>query len=191
LPMGVSLYKSPVDTSMYAIVGRKTGPNKNYMYQYKLIADSVGVTAQLTRKFGKFSGQKEIEAMAIDDEMGLIYYSDEGVCVRKYYAEPDKGNEELSCFGGEYFLQDIEGIAIATYPNGEGYIIVSDQQKGQFNIFSRNDNTFVKALNLTTLETDGCEVVTVPLNDTFSRGLFVAMNDEKNFYFYNFGRLME
>jgi 3-phytase len=32
---------------------------------------------------------------------------------------------------------------------------------------------------------NGDDMVTVPLNDTFSNGLFVAMNDEKNFYFYN------
>ena len=86
-------------------------------------------------------------------------------------------------------MADIEGIAIATYENGDGYLIVSNQQKGEFNIFSRNANQFVKAVNLSTTETDGCEVVTVPLNNTFTNGLFVAMNDEKNFYFYDLGKL--
>ncbi|WP_136466700.1 phytase [Flagellimonas onchidii] len=190
LPMGISLYKSPKDSSVYVIVGRKTGPSDGYLYQYKLVSDSLGVKADIVRKFGKFSGQKEIEAIAVDDENGWIYYSDEGVCIRKYYAEPSKGNEEISCFGGEHFLADIEGIAIANFPNGEGFIIVSDQQKGQFNIFSRKDNSFIKAVNLTTLETDGCDVVTVPLNETFSNGLFVAMNDEKNFFFYDLGKVL-
>ncbi|MEM7484784.1 MAG: phytase [Bacteroidota bacterium] len=191
LPMGIGLYKSPIDSSLYAIVGRKTGPVENYLYQYQFIADSVGVKSNLVRKFGKFSGQKEIEAIAVDDENGYIYYSDEGVCIRKYYVEPSKGNEEISCFGAEYFLEDIEGIAIATYPNGDGYLIVSNQQQGEFNIFSRKENEFLKAVNLSTHETDGCEVVTVPLNDTFKNGLFVAMNDEKNFYFYDLGKLMK
>ncbi|PWL40163.1 3-phytase [Flagellimonas aquimarina] len=191
LPMGIGLYKSPLDTSIYAIVGRKTGPSDNYLYQYKLVVDSSEVKIDLVRKFGKFSGEKEIEAIAVDDEMGFVYYSDEGVCIRKYHAEPKKGNEELSCFGTEHFLRDIEGIAIATYPNEEGFIIVSDQQRGQFNIFSRKRNAFIKAVNLTTLETDGCEVVTVPLNDTFPNGLFAAMNDEKNFYFYDLEKVLE
>ncbi|MEX0316248.1 MAG: phytase, partial [Allomuricauda sp.] len=88
LPMGISLYKSPQDSSVYAIVGRKTGPDGSYLYQYKLDSDSTGVSSNLVRKFGAFSGQKEIEAIAVDDEKGLIYYSDEGVCIRKYYAEP-------------------------------------------------------------------------------------------------------
>lgn len=189
LPMGISLYKSPKDGTVYAIVGRKTGPENGYLYQYELRGNRTGIQANLVRKFGSFSGQKEIEAIAVDDEEGFIYYSDEGVCIKKYYAEPSMGDKEISCFGGEHFLEDIEGIAIATYPNGEGYLIVSDQQLGQFNVFSRKDNVFVKAMNLTTHETDGCEVVTIPLNSTFSHGLFVAMNDQKNFYFYDLGKL--
>tara|TARA_R110000796_G_scaffold250788_3_gene380630 strand:+ start:35129 stop:36145 length:1017 start_codon:yes stop_codon:yes gene_type:complete len=189
-PMGISLYKSPKDSSMYAIVGRKTGPLEHYLYQYKLATDTTGiVTAEVIRKFGNFSGKKEIEAIAVDHELGFIYYSDEQHCIRKYHAEPSMGDEEISCFGGEYFKSDIEGIAIANFPDGEGFVIVSDQQMGQFNIFSRKTNTFIKAINLSTIETDGCDIVTTPLNSVFKNGLFVAMNDEKNFYFYDLEKL--
>ena len=191
LPMGISLYKSPKDSTVYAIVGRKTGPSGAYLYQYKFEVGSTGVKANLVRKFGSFSGKEEIEAIAVDDEQGYVYYSDEGVCIKKYHAEPSMGDEELNCFGGEHFLRDIEGIAIATYPNGEGFIIVSDQQRGQFNIFSRKDNSFIKAVNLSTTETDGCDVVTIPLNKTFPNGLFAAMNDEKDFYFYDLGKVLD
>lgn len=189
LPMGIAIYKSPKDSTFYLIVGRKTGPKAGYLYQYRLDADRAGVKTALVRKFGKFSGQKEIEAIAVDNENGFIYYADEGVCIRKYHAEPKMGDEEISCFGGEYFLEDIEGIAIATYSNGKGYIIVSNQQKGEFNIFSREENNFLKAINLSTVETDGCEVTTVTLNDTFKNGLFVAMNDSKQFFFYDLEKL--
>ncbi|GLB48411.1 phytase [Neptunitalea lumnitzerae] len=189
-PMGISLYKSPKDGAMYAIVGRKTGPLENYLYQYKLTADSTGiVTGEVVRKFGKFSGKKEIEAIAVDDALGFVYYSDEMAGVRKYFAEPSKGNEQVNFFGQKDFVEDIEGIAIATKPDGTGYIIVSDQQHGQFNVYNRTDNTFVKALNLSTVETDGCDVVTVPLNSTFTQGLFAAMNDDASFYLYDFKKL--
>jgi len=191
LPMGIAIYKSPVDSSFYAVVGRKKGPNEGYLYQYKLDYQNNKIQSTLVRKFGKFSGQKEIEAIAIDAELGYIYYADEGHCIRKYYAEPSKGNQEISCFGSEYFYKDIEGIAIAKMKNEGGYLIVSDQQKGQFNLFDRQTNAFIKAVNLTTTETDGCEVVTTPLNKTFSSGLFVAMNDAKNFYFYNLEKLLK
>ncbi|QTD38561.1 phytase [Polaribacter batillariae] len=191
LPMGVAFYKSPIDSSFYAIVGRKRGPKEKYLYQYKLIAKNGTIKTELVRKFGNFSGKKEIEAIAVDGEMGFVYYADERHCIRKYYAEPTKGNTEISCFGGDYFLADIEGIAIAKMPDKTGYLIISDQKKGQFNLFDRTTNAFVKAVNLSTLETDGCEVVTVPLNDTFKSGLFVAMNSEKNFYFYDLDKLLK
>jgi len=191
LPMGIAFYKSPVDSSFYAIVGRKTGPKNGYLYQYKLAFQNKKLQTTLVRKFGQFSQKKEIEAIAVDAELGYVYYSDEGHCIRKYHAEPSKGNKEISCFGGEYFYKDIEGIAIAKMKDYSGYLIVSDQQKGQFNLFDRKTNTFIKAVNLNSKETDGCEVVTTPLNDTFSSGLFVAMNDEKDFYFYDLKRILE
>ncbi|MDG3582588.1 phytase [Galbibacter pacificus] len=189
LPMGISLYHSP-EGKMYAIVGRKSGPLDGYLYQYELLADSTGVKTKLVREFGAFSGKKEIEAIAVDDEEGIVYYSDEGKCIRKYYADPSKGNKELACFGGEFFVDDIEGIAVANNVHSTDYIIVSNQQKNSFNIFNKSTLEFVKELNLTTKETDGCEVVTEPLNSVFRNGLFVAMNTEKNFFFFDIGKLL-
>ncbi len=190
LPMGIALYTSPKTGKTYAIVGRKTGPIDNYLYQYEFVFNGTAVTANLVRKFGQFSGKKEIEAIAVDNEQGLVYYSDEQHCIRKYYAEPSAGNDELACFGGDLFKEDIEGIAIAKTGPNSGYIIVSNQQQGEFNIFDRQTNAFIKAVNLTTLETDGCDVTTTPLGNTFPNGLFVAMNDNKNFYFYDFKKLI-
>ena len=56
-------------------------------------------------------------------------------------------------------------------------------------MYDRKTNELIRAVNLTTTETDGCEVVTVPLNDTFKNGLFVAMNDDGTFYYYDLGKL--
>ncbi|TRZ45796.1 phytase [Robertkochia solimangrovi] len=190
LPMGVSLYKSPIDGAFYAIVGRKSGPLNGYLHQYKLEANTAGISATLVRKFGQFSGKKEIEAIAVDDENGIVYYSDEGHCIRKYYAEPSKGDEELACFGAALFREDIEGIAIARFKDGEGYLIVSNQQQHSFVIFDRNSNEFIKELDLTTTETDGCDVVTESLGEKYPSGLFVAMNDAKNFYFFDLSKII-
>lgn len=189
LPMGIALYKSPKTGKQYAIVSRKTGPLDGYLFQYEIVSDSKGVSCKLVRKFGKFSGKKEIEAIAVDDINGFVYYSDEQFCVRKYYAEPNAGNNEISCFGGDKFLEDIEGIAIVEKGNG-GFIIVSNQQLGEFNIFDRNTNNFIKAVNLGTVETDGCDAVAVPLGKQFPNGLFVAMNDNKDFYFYDLDKVL-
>ncbi len=191
LPMGVSIYKSPQSGKTYAIVGRKNGPKDGYLHQIELVPSEKGFTPKLVREFGLFSGKKEIEAIAVDDELGFVYCSDEGDGIRKYYAEPDMGNKEIAIFGAEHFKDDIEGIAISTYPDGKGQIIVSNQQQGTFNFFNREDNSFEYALNLGTTETDGCEVTTASLGDKFPNGLFVSMNDngEKNFFYHDLSRL--
>lgn len=188
LPMGIALYKSPETNKLNAIVGRKTGPNNGYLYQYELNSDSLGVHSNLVRKFGEFSGKKEIEAIAVNDKEGIVYYSDEGHCIRKYHAEPSKGDKEIYCFGGEHFKADIEGIAIAHYTD-RSILIVSNQQAGTFNIFDAKTNAFIKEINLGTTETDGCEVTTVALGEAFPNGLFVSMNDDKTFFYHDLKKL--
>ncbi len=189
LPMGIAFYQSSKNNKTYLIVGRKEGPLDNYLYQYEITFDEK-FTLKLVRKFGQFSGKKEIEAIAIDNELGFIYYSDEQHCIRKYHAEPNKENEEIACFGGKQFKSDIEGIAIAKTNSKEGYLIVSDQQRGTFNFFDRQQNNFLGAVNLSTTQTDGCEVTTSSLGNQFPNGLFVAMNDDRNFFFYDLEKII-
>lgn len=197
--MGIALYKDP-SGNIYAMVGRKNGPRDGtYIWQYLLQDDGKGmVKASLVRKFGQFSGKKEIEAIAVDDALGYVYYSDEGFGVRKYYADPAKGNEELVVFGKTGFSQDHEGISIYAVTDSTGYILVSDQQTNRFHIYTRegsngdpNNHVLVRSLHLSTLESDGSEVISLPLNDVFRKGLFVAMSTDKCFQYYRWEDLMK
>ncbi len=192
--MGIALYKNPTTEKIYAIAGRKNGPaDGTYLWQYLLEDDGTGsVKATLVRKFGKFSGANEIEAIAVDDELGYVYYSDETVGVRKYYADPEKGNEELALFATTGFTDDQEGISIYTQEEGTGYILVSDQQANQFHIFPRegskgnpHQHDLIKIIKTSTNGSDGSDAVSVPLNSDFPKGLFVAMSDNKTFHLYN------
>lgn len=191
--MGIALYKQPETGKMYAIAGRKTGPTEgSYLWQYELQDDGHGfVKGTCVRKFGKYSGQKEIESIAVDSELGYVYYSDEGSGVRKYYADPARGNAELAWFARTGFSQDHEGISIYKINDGTGYILVSDQQANRFHIFTRegtpgnpHDHKLVKIVNVSTQESDGSDVTNVALNDQFKAGLFVAMSTDKTFQFY-------
>lgn len=184
--MGIALYTSP-KKEIYAIVGRKTGPTDGtYLYQYLLTDDGKGnVKATLKRKFGKYSGKKEIEAIAVDNEMGYVYYSDEQFGIRKYYADPAKGDAEISLFAEEGFKEDHEGISIYKLTDSTGYILISDQSANLFKVFKREgDNAFVKNLPMSTNNSDGSDVVSVPLNTDFKHGLFVGMSDNKTFQLY-------
>ena len=137
---------------------------------------------------------KEIEAIGVDDELGYVYYSDEGVGVRKYYADPDApdANKELALFATTGFTEDHEGISIYKINDGTGYILVSDQQANKFHIFKRegepndpHNHQLVKVVNVSTNESDGSDVTNVALNETFPNGLFVAMSDNKTFQIYS------
>ncbi len=197
--MGIALYRDTAGT-IFAIVGRKNGPKDgSYLWQYRLYDRGDGKAgAELVRKFGVFSGTKEIESIAVDDVMGYVYYSDEGIGVRKYYADPTKGNAELAVFGKGDFSVDNEGISFYSTTDSTGFILVSDQGVNRFNIYPRegkagnpHDHTLIRSIPLSTLESDGSDMVSIPLNGTFKKGLFVAMSTDKTFQYYRPEDLLE
>jgi 3-phytase len=190
--MGIALYKNFTTQEIYAVVGRKNGPSNGYLWQYKLEDSGKGtVKATLARKFGAYSGKKEIEAIAVDDELGYVYYSDEGTGVHKYYADPARGNDELALLGTTGFTQDHEGISIYKVNDGTGYILVSDQGANQFFIYPRegkaghpHDHPLLKIVKVSALESDGSDMTSTALNDQFKNGLFVVMSTDKTFHYY-------
>ncbi|MFW0718352.1 phytase [Pedobacter sp. N23S346] len=190
--MGISMYTDSKG-QIYVIVGRKSGPKEGgYLWQYLLKDDGKGnVKADLVRKFGSYSGKKEIEAIAVDNELGFVYYCDEQYGVRKYYADPAKGNKELALFGQGDFAVDNEGVAIYKTAGNKGYILVSDQGARQLKVYSRtgkadasNQHPLLTTIKYAANQTDGIDVVSVPLNADFKHGLLVAMSDDKTFHFY-------
>lgn len=195
--MGIALYQSPKSGKTYVIAGRKNGPTDGtYLWQYEVKSQDGNLSLELVRKFGNFSGNKEIEAIAVDNELGYIYYSDEGTGVRKYYAEPDMGNEELALFATEGFTDDHEGISIYKTSETEGYLLVSDQGANLFHVFPRegsqsnpHQHSLITTLPLSTLSSDGNEVTSADLGGEFSEGLFVAMSDDKTFQIYSWKQL--
>ncbi len=194
-PMGIALYRRPRDGALFAIVGGKSGPKENYLAQYRLEDDGAGtVKMTLVRQFGAYSGRKEIEAIAVDAELGYIYYSDETFGVRKYAADPDApdANRELARFATTGFTSDHEGISIYKHADGTGYILVSDQQANRFQVFPReglpgrpHEHPLLKAVPVAAIESDGSDVTAVPLGAKFPHGLFVAMSNGKVFHYYS------
>lgn len=196
-PMGIALYRHPQDGTIYAIVSRKRGPTEGYLWQYRLEDDGQGrVKGVLVRKFGAFSGEKEIESIAVDDAAGYVYYSDENLGIRKYFADPRQGSDELALFGTEGFIDDREGIAIYQRDEHRGYILVSDQQGNCFHIYRREGESgephrhrLLKTVHTVTNECDGCEIVSTTLSDKFPHGMFVAMSNNKTFQLYRWEAL--
>lgn len=193
--MGVALYRRPQDAALFAIVSRSDfgAPTAGYLHQYRLVDDGTGTLRGLfVRAFGTWSGNKEIEALAVDSELGYIYASDETHGIRKYLADPaaEDAEDELATFGTTGFARDHEGISIYPTGPGTGYILVSDQQADTFRIFPRegtasdpHDHPLLAVVKLSTDESDGSDITAAKLPG-FPGGLFVAMSTDKTFHYY-------
>jgi 3-phytase len=198
-PMGVSLYRRPADGAIFAIVAPKSGPREGYLGQYRLEDDGKGrVKAAFVRYFGRFSGGAEIEAVAVDDELGYVYYADEGDGIHKYSADPDRAHAaaELAHFGRSGFKADREGIAIYARADGAGYIVCTDQLEGnsEYHLYKRegepgrphDHSALVKVVRGGADSTDGLEITSRPLGPKFPAGMMVAMNSgPKNFLVFS------
>ena len=195
--MGVALYTRASDGAVFAIVSRSDyqAPLQGYLHQYRLIDDGTGtLRAVFTRSFGEWSGKKEVEAIAVDNELGFVYYSDENYGIRKYHADPaaDDADEQLAVIGLDGFTEDREGISIYRTGAGTGYILISDQQKNAFRVYRREGeagkphaHTFLKSIDVSAIESDGSEVTNAALGPQFPNGLFVAMSNGKVFHYYS------
>jgi 3-phytase len=208
-PMGIALYKRPSDSRVFAIVAPKTGARSEYLWQYALTdAGHRTVGGRLVRRFGTFSGigpvpdeEGEIEAVAVDDELGYVYYADERFGIRKWHADPDHvdAGRELAVIGQSTYTGDREGLAMMTGPGGAGYLLSSDQIEGGtiLRVYRRggpagrpHDHGDALFSVLTPADsTDGIEATSSPLPD-FPNGMVVMMNSEpKNFLFFRWDEL--
>ena len=192
-PMGIALYRRRRDSAIFAIVSPKTGPPDGYLWQYQLFETAPGrIGARFVRRFGRFSAMllrpdNEIEAVAVDDELGYVYYADEADGIHKWHADadhPDAGRE-LAHFGRTGFRGDREGIAIYTAAGGTGYLVCTDQldQNSEYHIYRRegapgnpHDHAEVAVFRGGADATDGLEISSRPLGPGLSSGVMIAMN---------------
>jgi 3-phytase len=199
-PMGVALYRRPKDGATFAIVSPKDGPREGYLWQYRL-ADAGGgrIGAQFVRRFGSFSAtsvreENEIEAVAVDDALGYVYYADEADGIHKWHADPDHqdAGRELAHFARQGFRGDREGIAIYALSDGTGYIVATDQldEDSEYHVYAREGapgNPHDHSREIAVLRggadaTDGIEISSSPLGPGLPSGALVVMNSgSRNF----------
>ena len=191
-PMGIAIYRRPADGSIFIVLSRKTGPRTGYLWEYQMVDGGNGQAAlRKVREFGNFSGKGEIEAIAIDDEFGFVYYADEWVGIHKWHADPSHpgAGNEIALFAAGVFAGDREGLAIYAAPNGAGYLVATDQLKegSRFYFYPRTgEQRLVKTLRTTAIATDGIEITSAPLGPAFPLGAMVAMNESgRNFLIYD------
>lgn len=201
-PMGIALYRRPADDAFFAIIAPKNGGATGYLWQYRLTVDPAThlVRGSLVRRFGRYSGTAEIEAVAVDDAAGYVYYSDELYGVRKWHADPDHpdADTEQAVLGADGFKRQREGIAVVPTGARDGFVVVSDQIEGgsELRIFRRtpdaSGHAVVAVVATQADSTDGLEVVPSGLPGDFTGGLLVMMNSRgRNFQLYRWADVVK
>lgn len=185
-PMGIATWRR-ADGKLYAFITPKAGPVKNHIAQYELVwnAASKKVDIKLVRRFGDYGGVKETESIAVDAKAGIVYYSDETVGNRAYWADPKKADaaSELDFFNRTGTTGDHEGIAIV-HKGEKTYVICTDQipANSHYRVFLRTkangkfSHQLVGAFSLGADETDGLEIIARPLGPNYPGGIVIAMD---------------
>lgn len=186
-PMGVGLFRRPVDGAIFAFVTPKGGPRTDHLAQYRITLNpkTKRYDAHWVRRFGGYSGVKETESVCVDDHRGVVYYSDETFGTRSISADPLQADQEYPTFNRTGTKGDHEGIALWSSRN---WLVCTDQIVGDsvYRVFDRYSKRFVGAFRGGADETDGIEICDRPLGPKFPAGIMVAMNSgPKNFLVYD------
>ncbi|MBL0927613.1 MAG: phytase [Phycisphaerales bacterium] len=194
---GLCMYRSAARGTLSVFVNSKNGT----VQQWELRAEGPErVAADLLRSFR--TGDRQIEGMAADDDLGLLYVGEEGLGVWRYSAEPpaaasteaEDGTPDprvlVDQASNGRLTPDIEGIAIYRGRDGTGYLIVSSQGDSTFAVYDRRPpNAYLFSFRVGpgsgpggevdgVTTTDGLEVVSVPLGPAFPQGALVVQDDE-------------
>ncbi|ACC84852.1 phytase [Nostoc punctiforme] len=189
---GLTLYRSPITNDYYVFTSRRqTGD----IAQFKLIDKGNGkIGAELVREFTIPSPtaadrSPQTEGMVVDQETGFLYIAQEDVGIWKFQAEPDGGTtgkliDRVRFEGGSHLTDDAEGLTIYYGKNGTGYLLASSQGDSTFVAYTREGNNeyvgnFAVGNNGSidrVQESDGADVINVPLGPNFPFGLFVTQD---------------
>ena len=187
---GLTIYRSPVTKDFYVFTSRRqTGD----IAQLKLVDKGNGTIGyELVRNFtvpttGTIDPQTE--GMVVDQETGFLYIGQENVGIWKYNAEPNSSNvgtliDKVKALGGKNLIEDVEGLTIYYGKDGAGYLFASSQGDNSFAAYAREgSNQYLGRFAVgnngsidSVQESDGAEVINVPLGSNFPFGAFITQD---------------
>jgi 3-phytase/alkaline phosphatase D len=189
---GITIYRSLATKDYYVFASRRqTGD----VAQFKLIDKGNGkVGYERVREFTIAAPtdperSAQTEGMVADQEMGFVYIGQEDVGIWKFDAEPNGSNvgkliDKVKFEGGQNLTDDSEGLTIYYGKNGTGYLLASSQGDNSFAVYTREgSNDFLGRFAVgsngaidNVQESDGADVINLPLGPNFPMGLFVTQD---------------
>lgn len=191
---GLATYTSPVSGKSYVFVSQREG---NQVAQLELVDDGTGqVNANLVRSLtvpipAGGVEDAQVEGMVADRELGYLYVGQEKGGIFKFSAEPGGGDTgdliEAVKPDGSNLEADVEGLTIYYAADGKGYLLASSQGDSTYAAFTREGNNAYlgnfaigKSGSVDSVEeSDGADVINVPLGSQFPSGL-LGVQDGSN-----------
>jgi 3-phytase/alkaline phosphatase D len=187
---GLATYTSLVDGTDCVFVTQRDGDK---VAQLALTDDGAGgVTAEVVRllQLPVSTGDPEdsqAEGMVVDRERGILYVAlEDETGILRFSAEPTGGDAftVIQPVGASYLTPDIEGLTIYYGADGTGYLLASSQGDHTFAVFSREGtNEYLGSFVVgpeggidSAEESDGADVINVPLGPDFPFGLLVVQD---------------
>lgn len=185
---GLTTYTSPISGKSYVFVSQRAG---DQVAQLELVTNEQGqVDVKQVRTLtvpipeGGELEDAQVEGMVADRELGYLYVGQEKVGIWKFQAEPDASTSgsliEPVKPAGAVLTADVEGLTIYYSADGKGYLLASSQGDSSYAVFSREGNndylgSFVMDDGEDGVEeSDGADVLNVPLGTRFPNGLLVV-----------------
>lgn len=186
---GLCLYRNAASGTVYAFAMDEGGA----VEQWELAGVPGGVHSRLVR--GPWEVGGETEGCVADDERGWLFVGEEERGVWRYGAEPGRPVSErvLVADAGRpgRLKPDVEGLALFSASDGTGLLIVSSQGDSSFAVYRREgSDEFVGKFRVAPgssdppgrkgpdgcEDTDGIDVVPVPLGPRLPNGMFVCQD---------------
>jgi len=174
---GGCLYQSSHTGRLYFFCTSDHGPVEQYELKFNDQGRMVNTKVR-ELKLGKCEG-----AVA-DDATGTVYIAAEHDGIWKFNGEPTSTTppELIARVGDGRLRGDLEGLALVPRPDGSKWLVVSDQGRNCFVVYSATTpHAFIGEFTVTDAkETDGIEIITANLGPAFPRGIFGCHTDKKH-----------
>jgi 3-phytase/alkaline phosphatase D len=186
---GLASYTSPVDGRSYVFVSQREGAGLAQLELKDAGGGTVSARTVRALELPVPTGDPEdsqSEGIVIDRETGALYVGIEAGGLYKFSAEPNGGDgyQVIHPVDGPHITADLEGLTIYYGANGAGYLIASSQGDSSYAVFSREGtNEYLGSFVVGPAggidgaeETDGLDVVSLPLGTAFPQGLLVVQD---------------
>lgn len=174
---GTCMYHNQQENKYYVFVNNKFGEYK----QFELFENDGKVDAKEVRSF---SVATQPEGCVADDETDMLYIGEENVAIWRFSAKADGGTHRtlIDAVDGGHIVADVEGLALYSMANGEGYLIASSQGNNSYTIYDRKSGVYRGAFRLIdsvidgTNDTDGIEVTSHRVGPHYPYGMMVVQD---------------